>query len=251
MGYNYTINKFIVINMKIAFYEVKDWEKEYLTAKLAGNELSFFADALTAGNIEGAKDCEIISPFIYSNMNREILAELPALKFISTRSTGFDHIDITDAKTKNIVVANVPSYGENTVAEHAFALILTLSRKVFQSLEKVKRGDFSLDGLMGFDLKGKTLGIVGLGHIGQHVARIANGFDMNVLAYDVKQDKKLAKKLGLKFVSLEDLLKNSDIITLHSPLLDSTKHMMNSETFKLVKRGAYLINTARGGLIET
>lgn len=237
--------------MKIAFFETKDWEKEYLISRLSGDELSFFADPLSLDNIEAVKDAEIVSPFIYSNINGEALNLLSNLKFITTRSTGFDHIDVSAAKEKKIAVSNVPFYGENTVAEHTFALILTLSRKVFQSLEKVKRGDFSLDGLMGFDLKGKTIGIVGLGHIGQHVARIANGFEMNILAFDMKPDKKLAKQFGIKYVSLEEILKNSDIITLHCPYNDSTKHLINLDNIGLIKKGAYLINTARGGLVDT
>lgn len=237
--------------MKIAFFEIKDWEKEYLSSRLNGNDLSFFPEPLASENIDGIKDCEIVSPFIYSNINKDDLPKLPNLKFISTRSTGFDHIDVVGAKEKNILVSNVPFYGENTVAEHTFALILTLSRKIFQSLEKVKKGDFSLDGLMGFDLKGKTIGIIGLGHIGQHVARIANGFEMNVLVYDLHQDKKLAKKFGVKYVSLEELLKTSDIVTLHCPFNKETEHLINLENISLIKKGAYLINTARGGLVDT
>jgi D-lactate dehydrogenase len=237
--------------MKISFFETKDWERDYLTSKLEGNELSFFSEPMSADNIEFVKNAEIISLFIYTNINKDILESLPDLKFITTRSTGFDHIDVAFAKAKNVLVSNVPFYGENTVAEHTFALILTLSRKIFQSLEKVKRGDFSLEGLMGFDLKGKTIGIVGLGHIGQHVARIANGFEMNILAYDMRQDKKLAKQFGIKYVSLEDILKNSDIITLHCPLNPATQHLINLDNIKLIKKGAYLINTARGGLIDT
>lgn len=237
--------------MKISFFEIKDWEKEYLSKKLSDNELFFSPDKLSMDNIEATKDCDIISPFIYSKINQEILDKLINLKFISTRSTGFDHIDIKAARENKILISNVPFYGENTVAEHTFALILTLSRKIFKSVEKVKKGDFSLDGLIGFDLKGKTLGIVGLGHIGQRVAKIANGFEMNILAYDIRQDKKFEKKFNFKYVDLETLLKNSDIITLHSPYSESTKHLINAEKFGMMKKGAYLINTARGGLVET
>lgn len=237
--------------MKIAFFELKGWEKDYLSGKISGDDVQFFDEPLSLENIDKVKDCEIISPFIYSSLNGEVFDKVPSLKFISTRSTGFDHIDITEAKKRNITVSNVPFYGENTVAEHTFALILTLSRRVFQSLEKVKRGDFSLDGLIGFDLKGKTIGIIGLGHIGQHVARIAHGFEMNILAYDLRQDKKLAKQFGIKYATIEEVLKNSDIITLHCPYNESTKHLINLNNISLIKRGAYLINTARGGLIDT
>lgn len=237
--------------MKIAFFEVEEWQKDYLKEKLSGQELSFFAEPLSLENFGVAQDCQIISPFIYSQINKEIVAKLPNLKMISTRSTGFDHIDIASARENKIAVCNVPFYGENTVAEHTFALILALSRKLIPSAERARSGDFSLDGLRGFDLKGKTLGIVGFGHIGLNVARIAKGFEMNVLAFDVKQDKKLAKKIGFEFADLENLLKKSDIVTLHAPYNSATHHLINSENINLMKDGSYLINTSRGGLIET
>jgi D-lactate dehydrogenase len=237
--------------MKIAFFETKDWEKEYISSKLNNNELLFFSEPLTAENTSIIKDVDIISPFIYSKIDSDVINSDPNVKFIATRSTGFDHIDVKIANEKGVAVSNVPFYGENTVAEHTFALILTLSRKIFQSVEKVKRGDFSLDGLVGFDLKGKTIGIIGLGHIGQHVARMAHGFEMNILAYDLKQDKKLAKQFGIKYGTIEEVLKNSDIITLHCPYNESTKHLINLDNISSIKRGAYLINTARGGLIDT
>ncbi len=238
-------------SMKIAFFEVKDWEKEYIKEKLNNSDLSFFTEPLTAENADSAKDFSIISPFIYSKLDKDLLEKLPELKLIATRSTGFDHIDAGVAKAQNINVSNVPFYGENTVAEHAFALILALSRKLFDSIERVKKGDFNLDGLTGFDLKDKTIGIVGMGHIGMHVARIARGFEMNVLAYDPNQDSPLAKQIGFEYATLEDLLKNSDIISLHAPDNKATHHMLNSENMPLIKKGAYLINTSRGGLVET
>ena len=237
--------------MKIAFFEVEDWQKDYLKGKLSGNELSFFAEPLFLDNINFAADCPIISPFIYSQINKDILQKLPDLKIIATRSTGFDHIDIQTAKENKVAVCNVPFYGENTVAEHTFALILALSRKLVDSVQRARTGDFTLDGLRGFDLKAKTLGIVGLGHIGLHVARIAKGFEMKVLAYDIKQDKKLAKKIGFEYAGTEELLAKSDIITLHAPDNESTHHLINSKNINLIKKGAYLINTARGGLVET
>jgi D-lactate dehydrogenase len=237
--------------MKIAFFETEDWQKDYLKEKLAGGELSFFAEPLSSDNIDSAKEYEIISSFIYSQINKEIIKELPNLKMIATRSTGFDHIDLVGAKENKITVCNVPFYGENTVAEHTFALILSLSRKILDSVERAKKGDFSLDGLCGFDLKDKTLGIIGIGHIGLHVARIAKGFEMNVLAFDLNKDEELAKKLGFKYASFEEVLSKSDIITLHAPYNKATHHLINSENINLIKKGSYLINTSRGGLIET
>lgn len=237
--------------MNISFFETEKWEEEYLKEKLSGFELSFHSEKLLSENASIAANSEIISVFTDSKIGADILKKLPALKMIATRSTGFDHIDLKEAAQRKIVVSNVPTYGENTVAEHAFGLMLNLSRQIYKSIQSVKENGFIPDGLRGFDLKGKTLGVVGAGHIGAHVIRIANGFEMTVLAYDAVQDKKLAKKLGFQYVSLEELLKNSNIITLHVPLNEHTKHLINSSNVGLIKRGAYLINTARGGVIET
>ena len=237
--------------MKIAFFEVEKWEEEYLKSQLPSSQAVFFAEKLNAQAFELAKDADAVSVFVDSQIDKETVSKLPQLKMVATRSTGFDHIDLGACKERGIAVCNVPYYGENTVAEHTFALILDLSRKIYQSILRVKKGDFSLEGLTGFDLKGKTLGVMGMGHIGQHVARIAKGFEMNLLGYDVNEDKKLAKKLGFTYVSLEDLLKQSDIITLHVPYNERTHHLINEKNIGMIKKGAYLINTARGGIIET
>src|SRR3989344_2445650 len=213
--------------MKIVFFEVEDWQGDYLKENLLGNELSFFTEPLSLDNISFAKDCQIISPFIYSHVNNDILQKLLDLKMIATRSTGFDHIDVQSAKDKKITVCYVPFYGENTVAEHTFALILALSRRLIDSVERARKGDFTLDGLRGFDLKDKLLGIIGMGHIGIHVARIAKGFEMKVLAFDPKEDKKIAKKIGFEYTDLKDLLSKSDIITLHTPDNKETHHLIN------------------------
>ena len=239
------------MSYKIAFFEVKPWEEEYLKQRLGGFDLAFFSDKLSVENADLVKNYQIVSVFVDSQVGSEVILKLPELKMIATRSTGFDHIDMQVCKEKGIAICNVPFYGENTVAEHTFALILDLSRKIYQSVDSVKKEGFAIAGLMGFDLKGKTLGIVGMGHIGQHVARIAKGFEMNVLGYDVTEDKKLSETLGFTYVSLEELLKNSNIITLHVPLNEKTNHLINSQNINLIKPGAYLINTARGGIIET
>ena len=237
--------------MKIAFFEIENWQKDYLKEKLPKDELSFFAEPLSLVNMNSATGCQVISPFIYSQINKDILQKLPDLKMIATRSTGFDHIDIQTAKEDKVVVCNVPFYGENTVAEHTFALILALSRKLVDSVQRARTGDFTLDGLRGFDLKDKTLGIIGLGHIGIHVARIAKGFEMNVLACDPTEDKKLAKKIGFAYSGLEDLLSKSDIITLHVPYCKENFHLIDKKNLKLMKVAALIINTARGELIDT
>ncbi|MCD6385549.1 hydroxyacid dehydrogenase [Candidatus Sumerlaeota bacterium] len=237
--------------MKIAFFEIKGWEKKYLRKRIREHRLEFYNEPLTPENVKKIKDFEIVSVFIYSRIDKHILAVLPKLKLITTRSTGFDHIDLKVCKQRKILVCNVPFYGENTVAEHTFALILSLSRNIHKSYMRTLRADFSIEGLKGFDLKGKTLGVVGAGRIGLHVIRIAKSFGMNVLAYDVQQDNFLAEVLGFTYVSLEELFKKSDIITLHVPYNKSTHHLINKDSIKLIKKGAILINTARGGVVDT
>ena len=172
------------------------------------------------------------------------------MKLIATRSTGFDHIDLAECRQRNISVCNVPSYGENTVAEHAFALILSLSRHLYQAFVKRLTNDFSLEGLRGFDLKEKTLGVVGTGRIGLHVIRIGKGFGMNVMAFDVNRNQLLAEVLGFTYVPLEQLLKESQIVTLHVLYNEHTHHLINSDKFRLMRKGSILINTARGAVVR-
>jgi D-lactate dehydrogenase len=237
--------------MKVAFFEVDDREEKFLKNKLKGYFLKFSKEALNSENAQQIKDFDAVSVFVYSKVDEQTIQEIPGLKFIVTRSTGFDHIDIEACKERGVTVCNVPSYGENTVAEHTFALILSLSRNICKVCIRRFEHDFSIEGLEGFDLKGKTIGVIGTGQIGLHVIRIAKGFGMNVVAYDVRQNKILSEVLGFEYVSLENLLARSDVITLHVPYIKATHHLMNKDTFKLVKKGAILINTARGGVVDT
>ncbi len=236
---------------KIAFFELESWEKEYIKKNLKGFTSVFYEEPLTMENVNKIKDAQIIGIFIYSKITKEILAKLPKLKLIATFSTGYDHIDLEECKKHNVVVCNVPAYGENTVAEHTFALILALSRKIFQSIKRTRSGSFEYDGLRGFDLKDKTIGLIGTGHISAHVARMAYGFQMNIIGYDINQNSELIKNYGLKYVDIDTLLKNSDIVSLHLPLNNKTKYTINKKNISLMKPTAILINTARGGLIET
>ncbi|HSA93502.1 MAG TPA: hydroxyacid dehydrogenase [Terriglobales bacterium] len=237
--------------MKAALLEAKDWEREYLRERLPGHTFFFSEEPLEAAMLPQLQDCEILSPFIYSQINAEVLAALPGLRLVATRSTGFDHVDLQACAARGITVANVPSYGENTVAEHTFALILSLSRKIHQSYVRVQRGDFSLEGLTGFDLKGKTLGVVGAGKIGLHVIKVGRGFGMRVLAYDPFHNPFLAELLGYEYVGIEELLGSSDIVTLHMPFSPAVHHFMDQEKFRRMRRGALFINTARGRLVDT
>ncbi len=214
-------------------------------------EASFCRQPLSSKIARQHSATEILVCFINSQVTAEILQQLPNLKLITTMSTGYDHIDLEYCRTHNISVTNVPTYGVATVAEHTFALLLALTRKVPQSVINTRAGSFSLNGLEGIDLEGKTLGIIGFGKIGQHVARIAYGFGLRVIAYDMYKDKVTARKLSTDYVSLKSLLKQSDIISLHAPLTNTNHHLLNQRTFKLIKPTAYLINTARGELIDS
>ncbi|MBI5232720.1 MAG: hydroxyacid dehydrogenase [Deltaproteobacteria bacterium] len=237
--------------MKVVFFEIKGWEKKLLRKKLKGMSLEFSSEPLDENNVARVKDFDIVSIFIYSRFDRRILERIRNLRAIVTRSTGFDHIPLRECKRRGIVVSNVPFYGENTVAEHTFALILSLSRNVHKACTKTLAHDFSIDGLMGFDLKGKTLGVIGAGNIGLHVIRIAKGFGMDVLACDAKENRFLAEAMGFSYAPLESLLKRSDIITLHVPHIEATRHLINKDTIKLIKKGALLINTSRGSVVDT
>ncbi|KKT86891.1 MAG: D-isomer specific 2-hydroxyacid dehydrogenase NAD-binding protein [Candidatus Moranbacteria bacterium GW2011_GWC2_45_10] len=218
--------------MKIAIFEVQKWKQEFLKAELAGHEVEFFEEPLSEENVEKAKDAEAISVFIYSKVKKDIIEKLPKLKFIATQSTGFDHIDVEFCKEKGIGVANVPHYGENTVAEHTFALILALSRNVHKSYLRTNSGDFSIEGLL-------------------HVIRMAKGFGMHVKAYDVQTDNFLSEVLHFEYASLDEVLSTSDIVSLHVPYNKNTHHLINKENIKKMKKGALLINTARGGAVDT
>lgn len=237
--------------MKIAFFEITDFEKKRFKEVFKTNNTIFFEDNIQNVNIEEFKDAEALCIFVHSELPKKLLQKLLNLKLICTRSTGTDHIDTEYCKSKNILVKNVPFYGENTVAEHTFALILSLSRKIHMSYVRSVQGNFSIDGLQGFDLKDKTIGIIGGGRIGLHVARIAKSFGMHVRVYDIQQDTFLAELINFKYVSLEELLKTSDIVSLHVPLNKYTEHIINEDSLKLFKKGALLINTARGGLVNT
>jgi D-lactate dehydrogenase len=235
-----------------AFFEMNVSDAEYLKQHFDTADTIVSSGAFDVNQLPSPERCEELSVFINSRLDREALRPLSALRLIATRSTGYDHIDIDYCRSRNIVVSNVPVYGDNTVAEHTFALILALSRKVVQAHNRAHTGNFSLTGLQGFDLRGRTLGVVGTGHIGTHVIRIARGFMMRVIAHDTRPDKRLADALDFDYVdALDDLLAKSDIVTLHSPLLPETRHMINAQNIARMKKGVLLINTARGGLIDT
>lgn len=239
--------------MNIAFFELEGWEEELVSQKFKGHNLHFFREPLGEKHLKQIENVEVLVVFIYSHVSKKFIEKLPNLKLIATMSTGFDHIDTKFCAEKNIPVSTVPTYGANTVAEHTFALILSLSRKLYPSIRRTFiEHSFETDAsLRGFDLKGKTLGVIGTGHIGEHVIRMAKGFEMNVIATNLHENEELAKTLGFTYVDQNTLMKQSDIITLHVPYLKATHHLINDEAINHMKEGIFLINTSRGGLIDT
>jgi D-lactate dehydrogenase len=236
--------------MKIAIFETEPWEEEAFNALQEDHEVVLTEAKLNRDNAELFKDADIISTFIYSNLGQEVLESFEDLRLIATRSTGYDHIPLEYCRKENIAVANVPEYGDNTVAEHVFGLLLGISHNLVEAADRTRRGDFSLRGLQGFDLKGKTLGVIGTGSIGEYVIRIARGFQMHVLAFDVKPRESLAEKLGFNYVPMPELLSKSDIITLHVPSNEHTHHLISDEEFHQMKEGVVIINTARGSVVH-
>ncbi len=234
----------------ITFYNATKMDTFQLSDGLKDTDhhWDFVADPISLANLN--PEAEVISVFVGSMVTREIIDRLPKLKLIATRSTGFDHIDVAYATERGITVLNVPTYGENTVAEHAFALLLAITRKLIPTVEDTAMGRFVASNHTGVDLKGRTMGIIGMGHIGQHTARIANGFEMNVVAYDVQPNEELAQKLNFRYVSLDELLASSDVVSLHAPLTPSNYHLINHHSIQKMKPGAILLNAARGELVE-
>ncbi len=238
--------------MKIIFFETTEEEKKVLPGLLEGLDAVFLKEKLTLQNVGLAAEAEIVSVFVNSEISKEIIDLLPKAKLFATRSTGYDHVDISYAKEKGIAVCNIPSYGSKTVAEFAFALMLDLSRKISKASNQLRENaSFDISNFRGFDLNGKTLGVVGTGRIGKNVIKIANCFGMKIAAYDVFPDAKFAEENNFKYLSLDEVLAESDIVTLHTPYNKETYHLINKKNISLFKNGAYLINTARGEIVET
>lgn len=234
----------------IVFLEVDSEDHELVhqrfpQAKIAGG--SFKDEAL----IDACRESEAVSCFIQTHFTKDILVRLPKLKLLSTRSVGFDHIDIETCRQRGIVVCNVPDYGSHVIAEHVFALLLSTLRHIPEGLKKVTEGVFDYHGLRGMALRGKTIGIVGTGKIGRCVAGIAHGFGMNILGVDECRTLELTDLFGLQYVSFRQLLTQSDIITLHVPETKETEHMIDASSFNVMKNDVILVNTARGSLIDS
>ncbi len=236
--------------MKITFDAVEPGERSVLESALASHELVFLARALSRD--EKIDDTDILSVFVSSPVSAVTIAGAPSLKCIAARSTGYDHIDAAEVKERGVVISTVPSYGTRTVAEFAFALILALSRKAYAAFDELRdKGTTDFKRYEGFDLAGKTIGIIGTGKIGKNVARIARGFDMRVLLSDMRPDEAFAQEVGATYGPLEAVVSDSDVISLHVPYMKETHHLMNAAVLQKCKAGSYIVNTARGAVIDT
>lgn len=234
----------------ILFTDSNAWEQGVLKSRL---KIPYEATESPLGTVmpETLKHVTVLSPFIHTAVTEQTLAALPNLKLVATKSTGYDHIDLRACAAHGVTVCNVPFYGENTVAEHALALMLTISRRILPAVERTRRGGFTCSGLTGFDLNGKTLGVIGTGHIGTHLMRYAAALGMRILAFSKTQDPKLANDVGFAYTNLDRLLAEADVISIHVPLLPETTHLLNDAAFAKMKPGVIIINTARGGVIDT
>lgn len=238
--------------MKIAFFSTKSYDREFFNRYVTTHEIVYFETALNDQTVNLVAGCNAICVFVNDKLNKELIAELSkrGVQLIALRCAGFNNVDLEAAKANNIKVVRVPAYSPHAVAEHAVALMLTLNRKTHKAYNRVREGNFSLERLTGFDLFEKTIGVIGTGRIGQAFCNIMLGFGCRVLAFDLIENKELSAK-GVEYVPVIDLLQQSDVISLHCPLNEQTKYLINQQTIGMMKEAVMLINTSRGALIDT
>lgn len=242
--------------MKVAVFSAKSYDREFLdganAAANAGHELSYFEVKLDLQSAVLAAGHEAVCAFVNDQLDRNVLEKLAAqdTKLVALRSAGFNHVDLEAAYDLDIRIGRVPAYSPQAVAEHTVALILSLNRKIHKAYARVREGNFALEGLLGFDLSGRSVGIVGTGKIGLCMARIMRGFGCQLLAFDPHPDPEL-EELGGRYVELSELLSSSDIISLHCPLNPATHHLINRSAIDQMKPGVMVINTSRGAVVDT
>jgi D-lactate dehydrogenase len=237
------------VMMNIVVFETETWAQTAWQRMKGDHEVRLLEEFLTSSNADEHADAKVISTDL-SQLDTDILEKFKDLQLIAQRSTGVDNIDLTYCAAHRITVCNVPDYAEIAVAEHVFALLLSISRHLSEAVERTRKGTFSIDGLMGFDLHGKTLAIIGTGIIGRHVGKIARGFGMEVVAFDMNQDEQWASANGIRYKSFKEALSIADMITLHLPVTPDTHQLLADDQFAAMKEGAVIINTARGELID-
>lgn len=240
--------------MKIAFFSTQLYDRKFFDEHNAAFEyaIDYYEASLNEKTINLLQDVNAICVFVNDQVNRSVIEQLAkrGIKIIALRCAGFNNVDIQAAAENNIRVVRVPTYSPHAVAEHAIAMIMTLNRKTHKAYNRVREQNFSLNGLLGFDLFGKTVGVIGTGNIGQVFCSIMLGFGMKVLAYDVRPNDALIKT-GVQYVGLKEIFEQSDIISLHCPLNEQTRYLINDQSIQRMKKGVMLINTSRGGLIDT
>jgi D-lactate dehydrogenase len=240
--------------MKTTIFSISPYEKPFLEkGNQDGLQLTYKKERLNEDTTHLAEGSEAISIFASDKASAKILEKLKKIgvKYITTRTMGIDHIDIEKAKELDIKVAHVPHYSPHSVAEHSVALMMALNRNLITAHYKAMDYNFLLDGLVGFDMNNKTVGMIGAGEIGGVSARILHGFGCKLLIYDIEKNKELIEKYDARYVDMEELCSNSDIITIHAPLTEDTKHLINKEKIDLMKDGVMIINTARGAICKT
>ncbi|MGL5098350.1 MAG: 2-hydroxyacid dehydrogenase, partial [Planctomycetia bacterium] len=239
--------------MKTAVFSTKPYDRQFLdhAHHEAGHEFEYFEPRLTEQTARLAAGRPAVCAFVNDKLDRAVLTTLAAggAKFLALRSAGFNHVDLAAAAEFGFKVARVPAYSPYAVAEHAVALMLALNRKIVRAYLRVRENNFALDGLLGFDMHGKTAGIVGTGKIGEIAARILHGFGCNLLAYDPFPND-ACRALGVKYVPLDELLASSDVISLHCPLTRDSHHLIGSDAIGKMKKGVMLVNTSRGALVD-
>jgi D-lactate dehydrogenase len=238
--------------MKIAFFSTQPYDREYFERYNKLHKIKFYQAQLNEETADLAKGYDAVCAFVNDQLNVTVIQALAAngVKIIAQRCAGFNNVDIAAARENKMAIVRVPAYSPHAVAEHALALIMTLNRKTHKAYNRVREGNFSLDRLIGFDLYGKTVGVIGTGKIGQCFAHIMVGLGCKVLAFDIIANKEL-EAAGVEYLPLMDVLKQSNIVSLHCPLTEQTAHLINTHTLSLMKDGAMLINTSRGALIDT
>jgi len=240
--------------LRIAVFSTKPYDQRFLEAAGAGtgHRLTFFEARLSLETCDLAAEAEAVCAFVNYDVSADVLAALDAkgVRLVALRSAGFNNVDLEAARRLGVTIARVPSYSPHAVAEYALALILALNRKTHRAYNRVREGNFALEGLLGFDLVGKTVGVVGTGKIGEVMCRILNGLGCRVIAFDPYPNP-ACLRMGVSYVPIEDLLASSDVVTLHCPLTPATRHLIDEAALRRMKRGVMLINTSRGAVIDT
>lgn len=240
--------------MKTAIFSTKSYDREYFEKCNIDTKhnLTFFEESLNSHTTELTKGYEAVCVFVNDQLDKQIIEKLSenGVKLIALRCAGFNNVDLTAASEKNIKIVRVPAYSPQAVAEHTVALILTLNRKTHKAYNRIREGNFSVEKLTGFNLFGKTVGVIGTGKIGIAFCEIMLGFGCKILAHDIYESETL-KARGVNYTTFDEILQNADIISLHCPLNPETNHLINKDAFSKMKKGVMLINTGRGALIKT